>query len=60
MDYITLIINFAPMVIALASAVAMLTPTDVDNKAISWARKFVDVLALNVANAKPATKKPDK
>ena len=43
-----------PFVIAAASAVAAITPTKKDDKAIAWARRWVNILALNIANARPA------
>tara|TARA_Y100000593_G_scaffold87405_1_gene167816 strand:+ start:1219 stop:1407 length:189 start_codon:yes stop_codon:yes gene_type:complete len=39
-------------VIAAASAVAVLTPNKTDNKVVGAIRKLVDLLALNVGNAK--------
>ncbi|EEE42845.1 hypothetical protein [Roseibium alexandrii] len=39
-------------VIAAASAIAALTPTPKDDAVVAKVRKVVDVLALNVGNAK--------
>lgn len=39
--------NLATMVVALASAVANVTPTHKDNQVVSWIAKVVDFLALN-------------
>ena len=39
-------------VVAASSAVAMLTPNATDNKIMGAIRKLVDLLALNVGNAK--------
>lgn len=39
-------------VIAAASAIAALTPTDADNKIIAKIKSFVNLLALNVGGAK--------
>lgn len=44
-------------VIALASAIAALTPNTTDNAIISGIRKVVDTLALNIGNAKIADTK---
>ena len=41
-------------VISGASALAALTPTTKDDKLLSKIKKGLDVLALNVGNAKPA------
>ena len=43
---------FITSVVSSASAVAALTPTTVDDGIVSKVRKVVDVLALNVGNAK--------
>ena len=40
-------------IVSTASAIAALTPTTVDDGIIAKVRKVVDVLALNVGNAKP-------
>lgn len=53
-EYLRMGINIAPMIIAIASAVAMVTPNKRDNKAVAWVRRFVNVLALNIGAAKPA------
>lgn len=39
-------------VVAAASAIAALTPTPVDDGIVATLRKVVDVLALNVVNAR--------
>jgi hypothetical protein len=39
--------------IAAASAIAALTPTPKDDKAIKYIRKVIDVIAMNVGHAKP-------
>lgn len=44
-------------IIATASAVAVLTPNKTDNKVVGAIRKLVDLLALNVGNAKNEKKK---
>lgn len=43
-----------PGVVTVASAIATVTPTPVDNVALRVVRQVVDVLALNVGKAKPA------
>ena len=40
-------------IVSTASAIAALTPTTIDDGIIAKVRKVVDVLALNVGNAKP-------
>lgn len=47
------LIAAATAIVTAFSAVAAITPTDWDNKAAAWLRKIVDLLALNVGNAKP-------
>ncbi|OQW34125.1 MAG: hypothetical protein A4E20_11870 [Nitrospira sp. SG-bin2] len=37
----------ATATVAAASAIANLTPTDADNKAVAWVAKVVNFLALN-------------
>lgn len=54
MEYLEWTINILPPIIAVASAVAAVTPTPVDNEALRWLRRIVDVLALNVGKAKNA------
>lgn len=58
MDYISLILSYAPVLVTLASAIAAITPTPKDDQALRWVRKFIDTLALNVANAKPQAPPP--
>lgn len=54
MEYLTLALNVAPMIVMVASAIAAVTPTNIDNRAVHYFRRFVDVLAINVGNAKNA------
>lgn len=42
-------------IIAGASALAALTPTQKDDLFLMKVKKIIDILALNVGNAKPAT-----
>lgn len=42
-------------IISIASAVTALTPTSVDDNIIAKIRKVVEILALNIGNAKPAS-----
>ena len=46
------IVNIATSVVAAASLIAALTPGEADNRIVSTVRKIVDLLALNVGNAK--------
>lgn len=48
------IISVATHVIAIASVIAAITPTPVDNGALIVLRKVLDYLALNVGGAKNA------
>ena len=54
MEYLQMGINLAPVIIAVASAVAAITPTPKDNRALKWIKRFFNVLALNVGQARPA------
>ena len=47
MDTIFTIIQAAALIIAAASLLANLTPTDADNKFLAKASKLIDFLALN-------------
>jgi len=47
-----------PLVIAAASAISAVTPTAKDDAAVRWVRRLVEVLALNVGNARPAAPRP--
>jgi len=44
--------NVASSVIALASAIAALTPTPNPNSKFAWVYKILDFLALNIGKAK--------
>ena len=53
MDFLIEIFNYITAVVAIASAVAAVTPTSKDNEFLAkYVRPFVDVLALNIGNAK--------
>ena len=58
MTFAWIVANFGAIVAAFtatvtaASAVAALTPTPRDDSALAYARRLIDVLALNVFNAK--------
>lgn len=54
MEYLEIAVDVGPVVIAIASAVAAVTPTPRDNVAVGWLRKVLSVLALNIGAAKPA------
>ena len=45
-------LQVATAVVTAASAIAAVTPTQVDNRVVAWLRKAVNVLALNVGKAK--------
>lgn len=45
-------IEIAGMVIAVASAIAAVTPTNTDNEIINKVMKVVNVLGLNIGKAK--------
>ena len=46
------IIDIATAIIAIASIIAAVTPTPKDNVWLEKAMKFINILAVNVANAK--------
>ena len=46
------LVNIATSVDAAAALIAALTPGEADNRIVSTVRKSVDLLALNVGNAK--------
>ena len=50
-DFYTLI-DIAAKVVAAAAAIAAVTPTPKDDSALAFVRKILDLLALNVFNAK--------
>ena len=54
MEYLELVLEYAPIVVTVAAAIAAITPTPADDMALKWVRRFIDVLALNVKNAKNA------
>lgn len=41
-------------IVTAASAIAAVTPSETDNKVVGKIKKVVDVLAINIKNAKPA------
>ena len=47
----TNILSIATTIIAAASAIAALTPSNIDDPVIASIRRFIDVLALNVGQA---------
>jgi len=53
--YLDTILIAVSGIVAGASALAALTPTPVDDNFFAKIRKTVDVLALNIGNAKSAT-----
>lgn len=52
LDHIDDIFSIVAGVIAVASAIAALTPTPKDDSVIKWVRSMIDGLALNVGHAK--------
>lgn len=52
MNFLNLIIEHGPTVIAIASAVAAATPTPAQGTPLGAVYKVVDLLALNVGRAK--------
>jgi hypothetical protein len=53
MDFLIEIFNYLTAIVAIASAIAVVTPTSKDNEFLAkYVRPFVDVLALNIGNAK--------
>lgn len=54
MEYLSLAVNIAPAIVMVASAIAVVTPTPIDNKALVWVKRILNVLALNIGAAKNA------
>lgn len=52
LETINQIIQLLPMVIAIASVIAKITPTEVDNKVLALMLKIVDILAINTKPTK--------
>ena len=45
------ILSYLTIIVTIASAISMVTPSPVDNAAVAFLKKVVDVLALNMAEA---------
>jgi hypothetical protein len=45
-------IELALAIVGVASIIATMTPTDIDNKVVSMASKFLHLLAMNFGKAK--------
>ena len=53
MDYLIEVFNYITAVVAVASAIAAVTPTSRDNAFLAkYVKPFVDILALNIGNAR--------
>ena len=53
MEQLIEIFNWISAIVAIASAIAAVTPTNKDNEFImTYVRPVVDILALNIGNAK--------
>ena len=52
MEYLFELFNVLTAAVALASAVAAITPTPRDDILVAKAYKFLDVIALNIGKAK--------
>ena len=52
METVINIINIITAVIAIASAIAVITPTKKDDAFLAKIKPFVDIIALNFGNAK--------
>jgi|TARA_R110002074_G_scaffold30971_1_gene87194 hypothetical protein len=52
MNYILDAFNIATALVALASAIAAVTPTQTDDNLVSKAYKWLDIIALNIGKAK--------
>lgn len=56
-DFVSILLIAGPYVVALASAVSAMTPTKSDDTFVQkYLVRFVDILALNIGNAKPEQK----
>jgi len=51
-DYITAALEVASHIISIAAVVAALTPSETDNKWVENIRSVVNLLGLNILNAK--------
>lgn len=56
MDRLYELLGLVSTVVTIASAVAAMTPTKKDDNLVGKVRGFIDLLALNVGNAKPKDK----
>jgi len=56
MDLIWDIINYGTALITVASVASAMTPTTKDDAIVAKLSQFIDLLALNVGNAKPIPK----
>lgn len=54
------IINWLTAFVTVASVVSAMTPTKKDDAIVAKITKIIDLLALNVANAKPIPKEDKK
>ncbi len=52
MEIITLVIQWLPIIVTAASAIAATTPTPRDDQIVGKLYKIVDLLAINVGKAK--------
>ena len=52
MEYVFDVFNVLTAAVALASAIAALTPTPKDDELVAKAYKFLDLIALNIGKAK--------
>ena len=52
MNNLTEVVTIGTAVVTIASVIANWTATDLDNKAVGWFSKLVNLLALNVKNVK--------
>lgn len=56
-DFVSILLIAGPYVVALASALSAMTPTKADDTFVQkYLVRFVDILALNIGNAKPQKK----
>lgn len=58
MGFLVGLIEWGPVAVTVASALAALTPTAKDDAALKWVRRFIEVMALDVLHARPAAPKP--
>jgi ABC-type transporter lipoprotein component MlaA len=53
-DFFNVFLDYWPIVVTIASAISMVTPSPVDNQVLKFVKNVVDTMALNVGRATTA------